>query len=236
MGAFSISSCSVSSIFVANKIKNVNKLSPILNVVLLIAVAVLYFLHFSGSGATDKTAGSKNDSLAKTINTTQAQKESKIVYLNIDSLFVKYEYYKKVNDDANTILKTQEYNYQKRVNDLQVKYQDYMEKAGAGLIPKAEAEKIEAEITAEKQRLDELSVKRERWQDEAMQKVIPVQKELYDFFKQFTKANGYSCILTYTLKCEGALGINDNLDVTNQVIKGLNDKYHEDLKSGKLKK
>lgn len=213
-----------------------NKISPILNIVLLIAVAILFFLHFKGTGQNGNASGSTDDSLAKTINTTQAQKESKIVYLNIDSLFVKYEYYKKVNDDATTLLKTQEYNYQKRVNDLQMKYAEYMEKAGAGLIPKDQGEKIEAEITAEKQRLDELSVKREQWQDDALQKVIPVQKKLYDFFKQFTKVNGYSCILTYTLKCEGALGINDDLDVTNQVIKGLNDEYHEELKNGTLKK
>ena len=213
-----------------------NKLSPILNIVLTIAVVILYFLHFKGN---TQTAGNsspvKNDSLAKTITTTQAQKESKIVYLNIDTLFVRYEYYKKVNDEANTLLKTQEYGYQKRVNDLQVKYQDYMEKAGAGLIPKEQAEKIEAEISAEKQRLDELSLKRETWQDDALQKVIPVQKKLYEFFKQFTKANGYSCILTYTVKCEGALGINDDLDVTKQVIKGLNDEYHEELKNGTIK-
>ena len=213
-----------------------NKLSPILNIVLLIAVVVLYFLHFKGNASAGTGTASKNDSLAKTISTTQAQKESKIVYLNIDTLFVKYEYYKKVNDDANTLLKTQEYSYQKRVNDLQEKYKEYMDKAGAGLIPKEQAEKIEADITAEKKSLDDLTIKRESWQDDAMRKVIPVQKKLYDFFKQFTKVNGYSCILTYTIKCEGALGINDDLDVTGQVIKGLNDEYHEELKNGTLKK
>src|ERR1051326_1155823 len=224
MGAFLLFGNSLYSIFGGTKKNNVNKLSPVLNIVLLIAVGILYFLHFSAKPAVANAADNskqKNDSLAKTINTTQAQKESKIVYLNIDTLFKKYEYYKKVNDEATAELKTKEYGYEKSMADFQQEYQEYMEKAQQGLVSKDMAEQTEAKLQNEKARLDNMQAAREDWQEQAANKLVPVQKKLYDFFKSFTKANGYSCILTYTVKGEGALGIDDALDVTNKGIKGL---------------
>ena len=215
-----------------------NRSALLINVLLGIAIAVLYFLHFHSAPSIPVIDNSshKTDSLVKTMNTTQVQKESKIVYLNIDTLFVKYEYYKKVSDEANATLKSYESGYEKRVADFQQKYQDYVDKAGAGLIPKEQAMKIEEDLQGEKNKILEMEANRTAIQDAASAKLTVVQKKLYDFFKAFSKQNNYSCILTYTVKGEGALGIDDDLDVTDLIIKGLNDEYHELLKNQPKKK
>lgn len=216
-----------------------NRTSLIMNIVLSIAVAVLFYLHFStkpaGVTGTDGTTA-KNDSLVKTISTTKTQQESRIVYLNIDTLFEKYEYYKKVSDEANASLKAYESNYQKQVADFQQKYQDYMEKAQQGMYTKEQGLKIEEDLQNQKTKIETMEMNRTSMQDAASAKLEVVQKKLYDFFKAFTKANDYACILTYTVKGEGALGIDDSLDVTHQIIKGLNEEYHKELQEAPKKK
>jgi outer membrane protein len=214
------------------KINPVNR-SVLVNIILGIAVVVLYILHFTSktqvAGGNDVKPS--NDSLVKSINTTQVQKESKIVYLNIDTLFNKYEYYKKVSDEASAMIKGYQTNYETRVNSFQQKYQEYVDKAGAGLIPKEQAMKIEEDLQKEKTQIEQMETNSESIQQNAAKKLEVVQKKLYDFFKAFTKANNYSCILTYTSKGEGALGIDDSLDVTEMIIKGLNEEYHKMLES-----
>ena len=133
-----------------------NRISLLINIVLAAAVAVLYYLHFSSPAQTAPTDNSKlkSDSIVKTISTTQAQKESRIVYLNIDTLFEKYEYYKKVSDEANGTLKAFESNYERSVTAFQQKYQDYVDKAGAGMYTKEQGLQIEADLQTEKTRIE----------------------------------------------------------------------------------
>jgi outer membrane protein len=216
----------------------VNK-SVIVNIVLGIAVIVLYILHFTAkpqSVTATSDPKAKTDSLVKTINTTPEQKESKIVYLNIDTLFEKYEYYKLVSEQTEKTIKGYQATYEKKVYDFQQKYQDYVDRAGAGLIPKEEAMKIEEQLMNEKNAIMQMEQNQDALEQKAGKDLEVVQKKLNEFFKAFTKANNYSCILTYTAKGVGALGVDESLDVTDQIIKGLNEEYKESLKNQPTKK
>lgn len=212
-----------------------NKVLITLNLILLALVGFLFYLFLdlkltvkNGTVKQDKTSGT--DSIIKTIPITAAQKSAPIVYLNIDTLFEKYEYYKKVSDEANNYLKYHENNYERLATELQTKYEDYVTKAGQGLYTKEQGLKIEDDLKKMKERLDQMEYDRPTVQKQAAQKLEVVQKTLYDFFKAYCKQNNFSCILTYNVRGEGALGINDSLDVTNVIVEGLNKQYRETIK------
>ena len=208
-----------------------NRISFIFNIILSIAVIILFYLHFSSSKIGGKTQEETIDSLAKSINTTQAQKESKIVYVNSDSLFEKYEYYKKVKVDAEKKINGFEANYNQMQKSLATDYNDYIDKAGKGLYSKDQSEKIEADLKKRNTALENMEKQYPYLQDQAAKELADVQNRLYTFFKSFSQTNGYSCILTFNTRGEGALGINDELDITQQVINALNFEYQQSLKN-----
>jgi len=208
-----------------------NRISFIFNIILSIAVIILFYLHFSSSKIEGKTQEETIDSLAKSINTTQAQKESKIVYVNSDSLFEKYEYYKKVKVDAEKKINGFEANYNQMQKSLATDYNDYIDKAGKGLYSKDQSEKIEADLKKRNTALENMEKQYPYLQDQAAKELADVQNRLYTFFKSFSQTNGYSCILTFNTRGEGALGINDELDITQQVINALNFEYQQSLKN-----
>ncbi len=63
-------------------------LSLILNVVLLIAVGILYFMHFNENPDKEQ----ETPEVAETTDFT-------IAYINTDSVFQNYDYFKKVQED-----------------------------------------------------------------------------------------------------------------------------------------
>jgi outer membrane protein len=67
-------------------------LSLILNAVLIVAVGVLFYLHFS-------TKGSAKASPARSASMNLVQPDVPIVYVNIDTLLNNYDYFKDMQND-----------------------------------------------------------------------------------------------------------------------------------------
>lgn len=208
-----------------------NRISFVFNIILSIAVIILFYLHFTSSKMQSKSQGEVIDSLAKSINTTKAQKESKIVYVNSDTLFEKYEYYKKVKVESEKKINGFEATYNQKQKSLGQDYNDYIDKAGKGLYTKDQSEKIEADLKKRNTELEAMEKQYPYLQDQAAKELADVQNRLYLFFKSFSQTNGYSCILTFNTRGEGALGIDDKLDITKEVINALNFEYQQSLKN-----
>ena len=208
-----------------------------MNIVLTIAVAVLFYLHFSSKPQTTSTVDNnkqRTDSLAHSIPTTKEQTDAKIVYLNIDTLEEKYEYYKKVNKEYRDKVIAYESGLQNKMESLQNDYNQYMQ-TGASLTLEQQKAK-EADLQKRKDEIERMQEYKDQQEMEFAKPLDDVQNKLNAFFKAFTKDHNYSSIITFTVKGQGALGVNDELDVTNQIIKGLNDAYHEDLQKNPPKK
>jgi outer membrane protein len=94
----------------------------------------------------------------------------------------------------------------------------------------------EADLQKRKDEIEHLQEYKDQAESEFAKPLDDVQNKLNAFFKAFTKEHNYSSIITFTVKGQGALGVNDELDVTNQIIKGLNDAYHEELQKNPSKK
>ena len=210
-------------------------LSLTLNIVLLLAVGFLFYKQFSGNKNETAVAAS-NDSLSASVDLPAAPmaelpKNIPIVFVDADSIFSKYEFAKKAKAAGEA--KVAEYRkvYQSKVAAFQKDYQDYVQKAGAGGYTKEQGTEIEAGLQKRKDDIMMMEQNQDKVMGELDNSNTEIQKKIYDYVAKFNKEHGYYCVLAYTKSGGGVLGVSDSLDVTSQVISGLNAEY----KVGKAK-
>jgi outer membrane protein len=200
------------------------KSSLIINVVLFVAVAVLYVLHFA-------TPNSKNN-LSNSVNSdTSAQAaQGGIVYINIDSVLSKYVMYADINANLQTKLKTKEAELQSKQRAFEKKVNDYQNKVSKGLVTRTEAAGIEQNLQVEQQGLMKLQQQMQyELADEEQVAQRKVLNSIMEYLKSIENEQAYQFVLGTTFG-GNVLYANDNLNITLSVIEGLNKKYAESKK------
>ncbi len=199
--------------------------SLILNVVLLVAVAILYFLHFSQkSAATKPTAIAVSDSLKN----IEEKVFSQIAYVNSDSLLMNYKYYKDTKENLEEKRKKLEQEIAGRTRSLQNEVVAYQQKG--------------RNLTLEQAQLTEQNLMRKeqelvRYRDESIQKLAEEEQKEVDqlytnitkYLKGYTKDKPYKFVFGYS-KGGGILFANDSLEITKDVLQGLNNDYQPEKK------
>ena len=202
-------------------------ISIALNIVLIIAVAVLYYLHFSGGSSNNGEQSAQTD-IVRDVNVN-----STIVHVNMDSLQRKYVFYKDIQtelaqreENARTELAT-------RSKAFQDKYVDFQEKVAKHLVTRRQAEEMEKQLLTEQQEL-------QKFEYEMSNNLMTTQQimtsQLYDsitsFLGDYNKKHQYKYILGY-MPASALLFADDQLDITEIVIDGLNKRYEGDSKKKK---
>jgi outer membrane protein len=190
--------------------KNIN---TILNVVLGIAVAVLFYFQFSGSKPT-VAAGSK----------AVAAGDFRIAYFEIDSVESQFNYYKEVSNSiqAKAQQNNNELNQLKEV--FASKYQE-LQKNGQRM--------TEAEVNARQQELQQMDktfkskeqMMNNEMQDESMKKLQDVKKKITDYLAEYNKSKGYAFILGNNSDMLSMYYKDTAYDITADLVKGLNELY-----------
>lgn len=208
--------------------------SIILNGSIIIAVAVLYYLHFSECKTSCKTTIGK-DSLAVLQPNVMSPKEikaSKIVYINSDVLNEKYEYVKELTSAAQSKQQHLEGIYQTKAQKLQQDYADFQQKASQGLLSENQTTAAQEDMMKRKEELDQMESQLQTMMEEIQKSNEEVRKTVVDYIKEYNKKGKYNYILTYTSGPGGVVILaNDSLDITNEIVEGLNDQYR--AKKGK---
>lgn len=192
-------------------------LSLILNVVLLIAVAVLYFLHFS-STATDEEATTAVAGSSIPVN---------IAYINSDTLLKNYDYFKKASEELEAKSIDLQAEYENRARGLQTEINSFQQNAQN--MTMAQAQAVQENLVKKQENLlrYQQTLTQSLQQEEAK-----VNNELYDrvsdYLKEYGKAQDFQIVLTYQ-KGSGVLYANDSLNITTDVLTGLNAVYQEAL-------
>lgn len=192
-------------------------LSIVLNVVLFVAVIVLYVLYFSGHKSPETAMTSK---VADTADAT------KIVYINTDTLLNNYQLAVELNE---AFLKKQE----DRRTELNIKAKA-IDQEGTEFQRKLQNNGFISEARAIEAR-DQLLVKQEnfrRLQQEMMDKASREQselnKQLFDeitnFLKEYNKEKGFSIVLSTQLG-GNVLYAEDGFDITKEIVDRLNANY-----------
>jgi len=120
------------------------KISVILYVVLFLAIAGLYFLHFSGSN--------KNKKSNSSVNVAGAPVQG-IAFINIDSVVFKFDMFLDRRNDLMSKQKSAEAELNSKGTQYEKGVRDYQEKVNKGLITRATAAQIEQSLTQQQQEL-----------------------------------------------------------------------------------
>lgn len=194
-------------------------LSLILNIVLLVAVSVLYYLHFSGSG-TAATSGGASAELPSDI---------KIAYINADSVLKYYDYLKLNKDKMEAKTKKLEQEYRARATGLQNEVSAYQRNVNTMTLGQVRA--VEEDLQKKQQNLQ---MYQQSLTQQLMEEEAKLNKELYDrittFLKKYSADNGIQFVMKYDPSSDLLYG-GQALDISQYVIKGLNEEFQAE-KSG----
>jgi outer membrane protein len=209
--------------------------SLILNAVLLVAVAILYYFHFSVGTAVNPPATATVDSTVASkpkVMLPSEIKASKIVFVNLDVLSEGYLFLKDVSASIQNEQSSLENQYQSKGEKLQADYTDFQDKANKGLYSENQINAEQEKFATRKDELDQLQLKAQALAEKVQIKQEEARKTLTAYVNEYNKTGQYNYILTYS-EAPGSpmlLG-NDSLDITNDILEGLNAQYKE--KKGK---
>lgn len=187
--------------------------------VLVLAVIILGILHFAGNKGSGKSSGTNDTSLVQ-------KGVIRIKYIRMDSLSSGYQLAldltKKFEED-NAI---REQKFQQRQNYFSSQMKKY-ENEVMTLTQNERARReeelgaLQQQIMAEGQELQNLA------QVQNQQMSIQLEDSLISFFQGFAAEVNADLILSTNTLGSNILYINPSLDVTNQALKGLNDRYNK---------
>lgn len=191
--------------------------SLIFNIVLLVLVGVLFYLHFSSKG---KSPAVKNTTTR--VNSTTASNEFRIAYFELDSITNSFAMVKDVKSELNREedkMNNEMSQWQKRYNDRISKYQ-----AQGQTMTQVESEnanrdllQLQETIRNKKQELDQ------KFQGMYMQKMQDVKMKIEKYLLEYNKDKGYSYIFAYE---PGFIYYRDTMfNITTDLVKGLNEEY-----------
>jgi outer membrane protein len=191
-------------------------ISLIVNIVLAVAIGVLFVLFLSLRGQVKEL--NSHPIASKT-------GDSKIVYINIDSLYSKYDMYKDMKAMMEDKQKKMEGEMAVKKNNYERSVMDYQDKAKKGLLLRSEAEKIEQQLMGDQQNLMKIGESMQaQLADETRVQNNKLINTIVDYLKEYNKNGTYQFILSH-LYGGNLLYADGSLDITNDVVKGLNEKY-----------
>jgi outer membrane protein len=205
---------------------NLVKLSLVLNGILIVAVAVLFYLHFTQPAKDTHVSITKTEDTASiaSIEMPPVPNTRKIVFFNYDSLTENYEFFKKIQKDMEAKARNIENELMKKEQKLQEDFEFYQRNAGA--MTEQHRENKERELTNAQQEL--LALKENRTQQFAKQRDElnrQLMDKLYGYFEKISKENNFDYILTYQKGLPGVVFGSDSLDITKELVDGLNREY-----------
>jgi outer membrane protein len=203
-----------------------NNLSVLFNVVLLIAVAVLFYLHFSSNkeiAAVKKNQ--KNDTAPQlSFNIPKNLAGARVLYVNIDSIDANYEAFADLSKEAGGNLNYLMKQYQAKSLDVQQRYDALQQKGASGTISADDAQKEQDAISKEAEEVQKMEAQINNLQNSAMEKNQVITNQITTYFKEYSKTKGVDFILGYG-SSSNVLYANDSLDITHDVLDALNANY-----------
>jgi outer membrane protein len=187
-------------------------ISGILNIILLIAVGVLYFLFFKKNNT-----AAKSPAVASGVANVSS---GKLAYFDMDSVENRYTYIKNMRDQ----LKSKEQGINGEMMGLKKKYMDRIQQlqAKAQTMSQQEGEAAQAEINQMQQKIQaregELT---QSIQGDQLKMMQDINKKIEEYLKVFNKDNKYSFIFSH--QPGDFIYYKDSLsNITTEVINGLN--------------
>lgn len=200
------------------------KSSLIITILLALSIAVLYVLHFTGLG-TGKSIADKSDTQG-----SEAPSGS-IVYIRIDSLLNAYDFFLELQADLAAKARIVKEDLNKKGRAFENDVTNFQDKVQKGLITRAQAETQQAQLAARQQELEQYAQQKQVELAEENQVMLNrVLDALKTFLAEYRLLKNYDLILTTDGTSNTVIEAVSSMDITKDVVEGLNREYS---KSGK---
>ncbi len=198
--------------------------SIVLNVVLILAVAFLYYFNFSGK-KTDKAA-KVSDSFTST--TANAQRPP-LAYVELDSLNENITYIKERRKELEAQMKAIDQEHENGYRGLQAQKDNFLKRGAA--ITEQEAQVFQGKLMDQQQRIDTKKQEQSQRLNEKSYTIMEdIQKKLKSFLAEYNKDKKYLYIFTTGTGLDYMVYKDESLNITNDVIKGMNEKMKTSAK------
>ena len=196
-----------------------NKVLLICNAVLFLGLVGIYILHFtSNSGANSKVNASAKAPVVK-------EGGLKVAYVNTDTLLAKYQYAKDLEAELLAFKNQQETYGRQQVAKFQKDYEDYL-KNGANMTL-TQQQSTEAEL---KKRSEKIATLEQELTAKIMERQISENTKLlnaiFAYVREYNEQNQkFDIILRKTFENSPTLYLNEEMDITEEILNGLNEEY-----------
>ena len=194
------------------------KANLIINIVLIVAVAALFVLHFTGRGKASQiqTAGSESITATK----------GDIVYINLDTLINQYDMYNDLRSELQGKLSAIENDINKQGRALENDIKSFQEKMQKGLLTRSQAESMNNDLAQRDQDLRNLTQQKQmEMAEEESVMFNKVMDAITTYVAEYNRQKQYSLILTTTTATTTVINGNAGLDITQDILNGLNAEY-----------
>jgi outer membrane protein len=196
-----------------------NYLLP-LNILLALAVAVLFFLHFNQKPASVEVKSAKGTS------DSSIQQDLKIAYVDLDSIQENYNYYKEKMDEFERKKETADRDLNSAFQKIENERIAFVQKGNA--ITQVEAENFQRDYTRKMQNLENQKKSLENnIQSEGVKTMEELKKKINEFLTEYNKEKDYAYIFSYSSTINILFYKDTALNITNEVVSGLNEAYNK---------
>jgi outer membrane protein len=237
-----------------SKTKSVKNISLLINAALAVAVAVLFYLHFSSTSGPKKVESTVNMAAVDSVSSFM-----RIAYVNTDTLWEKYELVdvlqkeleaERASSEKKIIsrTKTLEAQFKEMMTSLQKKAQDF-ESSSKGMSELIYNTKMrELQELEQNARLFEAQAQEEvgnlqqtltgKLLEQESTGTADINSRLKAYIKEYNADKGFTYVLAYSSEAGGILLGDPALDITPDILAGLNAAYQaeKDAKDAKATK
>ena len=195
-----------------------NKILLACNAVLLLGLIGIYIIHFTGVGTKSKVNADATAPLMKEGGLT-------IAYVNTDTLLAKYQYAIDMEQELLAYKEQQESLGRKQMEQFQNDYQDYLKNGASLTLTQQQAKEEELKKRAEKMSTleQELTAK---IMERQMAENTKLLNAIFAFIREYNTENQqFDIILRKTFNDSPTLYLNPAMDITDEIVNGLNEEY-----------
>jgi len=205
----------------------VNNLLVIWNGILTAAVIALVVVQMNGSPKEATTPAENKKAAVKPLVLNGNKGNSPILFVNSDSLLKRYDFFKKMKGELEAKGKRAEGEMASKMRALETEYSTTQQKAQQGLLSQDQMQAAEQSLMRKQQELQEFRTQTaERLADEEGKLNETLNKAIREYCAAFAAKNRVQFVLGYSSQ-GGILFANDSLDITPQVLEGLNAEYNK---------
>lgn len=195
--------------------------SLILNIVLLIAVAILFVLHFSGENTS--LAGSEKNEGSLAVRDSSGVGGMIVAYVNVDTLFARYNQIKDYNTKALARQTAAESEYRNATTKFQEEYMQLQQQASQGMISESKFNMEQQALQKKQEAILKMEERINTMLENHQTELKLITSGLYASFRDYNKEKKYDYILSYSENGGQILFGDDAYNITDEVIAFLNE-------------